>query len=135
MEKVTPSSLATLGGNEILNDVYGGTFKGTFVRRWMSHFAASPTVCTIIWKKLFPDDVNIRDEHMPRGAHPRHLLWALYFLKVYPKESVARSLVSTTNMTVDEKTWRKWTTLFVDAISYLESEVVSLVHILFVCCL
>ena len=134
MEEVTPSSLATLGGNEILNNVCGGTFEGTFARRWMSHFAASPTVCTIIWRKLFPVNVNIRpDEHMPRGAHPRHLLWALYFLKGYPLNNTARSTVSTTNMRVDEKTWRKWTKLFVDAISYLESEVVSLVYILFVC--
>ena len=130
MQQVTPSVLAHLGGKEILNDEYQGEFCGTFVRRWMQHFAASPTVCAIIWNKLEPYKT------MPRGAHPRHLLWALYFLKGYPKEGEARSLVSTATMKVCEKTWRKWTTLFVDAISYLESEVVSLISTLsclFVC--
>ena len=66
---------------------------------------------------------------MPKGVHPRHLLWALYFLKVYPVVEIGRGAVAGKKElglagVVDEKTWRKWTKIFVEAISYLESEVV-----------
>ena len=31
---------------------------------------------------------------MPKGVHPRHLLWALYFLKVYPVVEIGRGAVA-----------------------------------------
>ena len=58
---------------------------------------------------------------MPMGVDPKHLLWALYFLTVYDTEHNSSQRVGK----VDEKTYRKWSELFVEAISWLEYEVVS----------
>ena len=82
-------------------------------RRWASNFGTTPAVCVFLWKEI--DPLN----SMPRGAQPKHLLWALYFLKVYPTEEQAVSLDA------DEKTFRKWSEHFVMAISFLEFKVVS----------
>jgi hypothetical protein len=58
---------------------------------------------------------------MPMGVDPKHLLWALYFLTVYDTEHNSSQRVGK----VDKKTYRKWLELFVEAISWLEYEVVS----------
>jgi hypothetical protein len=55
------------------------------------------------------------------GAQPKHLMWALNFLKVYGKEEDSANYAGG----VDEQTFRKWTHIFVEAISFLESSVVS----------
>jgi len=86
-----------------------------FNRRWNSAFGASPKVCSVLWNKIDPFKT------MPRGVTPKHLLWGLYFLAVYDTEHNSSHAVGK----VDEKTYRKWSELFVKAISYLEYEVVS----------
>ena len=54
---------------------------------------------------------------MPSGVHKKHLLWELYFLRVYDiKENCSQNIGE-----VEEKTFREWSFRFVDAISYLES--------------
>lgn len=116
-EHHTSKAFAILGADEILKCGYTG-FKGTFARRWMSAFAARPLVCSMIWDKLDPFNT------MPRGVHMRHLLWAMYFMKVYPSEHTGRAAVAFPPLIVDEKTWRKWIHTFVVAISFLEAEVV-----------
>jgi hypothetical protein len=70
-----------------------------------------------VWKKIDPA------KSMPRGVRSYHLLWSLYFLKVYPVEEQGSSNIGG----VDEKTYRKWLWLFVTAISYLEYPVVSFI--------
>ena len=37
---------------------------------------------------------NLTHKTMPKGVHPRHLLWALYFLKVYPVVEIGRGAVA-----------------------------------------
>ena len=86
-----------------------------FNRRWNSAFGASPEVCSVLWNKIDPFKT------MPMGVDPKHLLWALYFLTVYDTEHNSSQRVGK----VDEKTYRKWSELFVEAISWLEYEVVS----------
>jgi hypothetical protein len=51
-------------------------------------FGMSVRVVKILWELI------VWDKLRPRGGHPEHLLWALYFMKVYPKQGpgVARSL-------------------------------------------
>ena len=88
----------------------------TFVRRWMGAFGALPTVCCWLWEKL--DPVNT----MPVGAQIKHLLWGLFFIRVYENETNSARTVGR----VDEKTYRDWSWRFADAISYLECDVVSL---------
>ena len=90
--------------------------KSTFIRRWMGKFGAMPIVCCVLWEKLNPY------ETMPDGVHKKHLLWGLYFLKVYDTEENSAENVGR----VDEKTYRLWSFRFVKAISYLESTVVRL---------
>jgi hypothetical protein len=88
-------------------------------RRWMHFYGVSPELCCIIWGKL--DVPNTID-----GGRHKHLMWALYFLKVYGKEEDN----SNYSGGVDEKTFRKWAHIFVDAISFLESSVVSIHYFL-----
>ena len=87
----------------------------TFNRRWKSSFGAPPEVCCVLWNKIDPYKT------MPAGVDPKHILWALLFLTVYDTEHNSTQRLG--NM--DEKTYRKWSELFVIAISYLECEVVS----------
>jgi hypothetical protein len=84
-------------------------------RRWMACFGARPTVMADVWTRI--DPVNT----MPKGAEPKHLLWMFYFLKLYNQEELNAANVGG----VDEKTFRKWSWLFVEATSYLEYPVVS----------
>ena len=91
-------------------------------RRFRSFYGASSSTCERLWMLIDPYKT------MPRGVQPFHLLWGLLFLKVYATEPVHCSIVGCP----DEKTFRKWSILFVNAISQLENEIVSVVNI-FVC--
>jgi hypothetical protein len=53
-------------------------------RRFLGLFGCPPEICSILWDKL-------KDFH-PSGGAPRHLLYALLFLKVYGRESVHKAL-------------------------------------------
>ena len=78
-------------------------------------------------------EVADEKEYGPRthsSAKPIHLLWALMFLKIYSTERVSRTIVGSSRNPTMEKTMRKWVRLFVRAISFLESEVVSYVALL-----
>ena len=66
----------------------------TFFRRFKSMFGTTPIVTAIAWEKCSP--------HVP-GADPKHLLWAMLFLKQYASEEVHSAMAD-----CDEKTFRKW---------------------------
>jgi len=107
-------------------------FDGEFATRWMALFGTTHVVCAIIWRKIDPmntfQEVADGKEYGPKThscAKPIHLLWALMFLKVYGTERVSRTIVGSSTTPTREKTMRKWVRLFVRAISFLESEVVS----------
>ena len=103
------------------NRKYVLPFNDVQERRWKHFYGVLPDLCCIIWRKL--------DAHNSiHGGDFKHLMWALYFLKVYGKEEDN----SNYSGGVDEKTFRKWTHIFVEAISFLESSVVSVVSFLFV---
>ena len=96
------------------NREYVLPFNDVQERRWKHFYGVLPDLCCIIWRKL--------DAHNSiHGGDFKHLMWALYFLKVYGKEEDN----SNYSGGVDEKTFRKWTHIFVEAISFLESSVVS----------
>lgn len=75
-------------------------------RRFNALFGASPEVCQHLWSRIGSD--------IPPGASPKHLLWALMFLKIYASEHVHRLISG-----ADEKTFRKWTWEFVNLIANL----------------
>ena len=126
MDTPSPQQFAEVGARNILKIPYRG-FSGEFVRRWMASFGTTPVVCAILWRRIDPE--RSFEEQSGKQTHqyvkPVHLLWALLLLKVYGTESVMRSMVGTKEQPVTEKSFRKWTVLFVRAISFLESDVVS----------
>lgn len=79
----------------------------TCERRFRSLFGTSPLICSIVW--------GILKSEIPPGGEPRHLLWALLFLKTYGTEHTLRVMTK-----VDEKTQRKWVWLFIELISSID---------------
>ncbi|ETV67416.1 hypothetical protein H257_16391 [Aphanomyces astaci] len=73
----------------------------TNARRFVALFGTTLYVTSVLWAKLEPH---------PRGGQPRHLLWALMFLKVYGTEHVHATIAA-----VDEKTYRKWSWMYIKA--------------------
>ncbi len=83
--------------------------------QWMACFGAKPNVMAHLWTLIDPERT------MPTGVKTEHIIWAFYFLKLYTQEEVNTRNVGGP----DEKTFRKWVWLFVEAISYQEYPVVS----------
>lgn len=73
-------------------------------RRFRAYFGTSPSVCSSAWNML----ADVR----PDNSKPEHLLWALLSLKQYCIESVNSTLIGVT-----EKTFRKWSLLFIKLLS------------------
>ena len=69
--------------------------------------------------------VNARAK-ISTGAHPKHLLWGLMWLKIYSTEAVMAGMAK-----CDEKMFEKWSWKFVVAVSLLKEKVVSISQ----CCL
>jgi len=88
-------------------------------RRFREFFGASVLVVMALWNLLVDTDL------LPENGQIVHLLWTLYFFKVYPKQNVACSAAGGTRGAVDPKTFRKYVWPFVSAISDLEQIVVS----------
>ena len=77
-------------------------------------FGCHPTVAKLTWNWLVSEDV------MPEKATITHLLWGLAHLKVHPTNRAAKQLTG-----ADPKTHRKWADQMIDAIMWLEPEIVS----------
>ena len=75
-------------------------------RRFRAMFRVSALVCSVIWNRLL--------HKIPDGASPVDFLWALMFLKFYGSEATNRAISK-----ADEKTFRKWSSRFVELISNL----------------
>lgn len=81
----------------------------TFLTKMRSCFGVSVHMMLFLWDKLE------RNKLIPDKAEPKHLFWAMAFLKLYAAEPSLASMFR-----VDEKTLRKWVWLFVDSIAALE---------------
>jgi hypothetical protein len=88
-------------------------------RIFREFFGASAEVVSNVWRLLTQHDL------LPEKGQIVHLLWALFFLKVYPKQGPACSVVGGSAGAVDAKTFRKWVWEFIVGISELEEHVVS----------
>ena len=122
-----PNTFATVGAEEILKMEFTG-FNSIFERRWMSSFGTPPNVCSILWHKIDPYNTffDEKETNSGKAVHPRHLLWAILWLRVYETEENLRIMVANPpSLRVVEKTFRKWVHIFVRAISFLEQDVVS----------
>jgi hypothetical protein len=88
-------------------------------RSFKEYFGTTATIVCLLWRLLVQHDL------LPKKAQVKHLLWALFFMKVYPKQEPACSIAGGSNGAVDPKTFRKWVWLFIPAIAELELVVVS----------
>ena len=61
-----------------------GTYSDSFDRDYRSFFGCSPVVCGVIW---------VRCNGFSSTTQPKHLLWALLFLKCYTTEKKLSTLV------------------------------------------
>jgi hypothetical protein len=89
-------------------------------RRFRSLFRARTEIMLKVWSMLLEDGLR------PKKSKPKHLLWTLYFLKVYPREAPGCSAVGGSKGAIDPKTLRKWVWLFIERITELADEVVRI---------
>ena len=87
-------------------------------RRFRSFFGAQFEIVRMVWDMLGEGGLR------PEKSEPKHLLWTLYFLKVYPREGPGCAAVGGSRGAVDPKTMRKWVWLFLERIAELADEVV-----------
>ena len=83
-------------------------------QRFRSLFGASSGVAAHVWNRVMPS-VNKR-------THPKHLLWALVFLKVYSTEEVHCSIVGWP----DVQTFRYWSWYYIARVAALKEELIQL---------
>ena len=89
-------------------------------RRFRGLFGARIEIVLKVWLMLGEGGLR------PKKSKPKHLLWTLYFLKVYPREAPGCSAVGGSKGAIDPKTLRKWVWLFIERIAELADDVVSI---------
>jgi hypothetical protein len=85
--------------------------------RFASSYGTEPLIVAIVWDMMKNSNKNSIPDNKP---YPKHLLWALMFLKSYDTEMNIAS-----RLRVDEKTYRKWLWIILPWIATLKREVVS----------
>jgi hypothetical protein len=89
-------------------------------RRFRELFGASISIVLHVWSAM--EECGL----LPKKSRPKHLLWTLYFLKVYPREAAGCSAVGGGGGAIDPKTLRKWVWLMIERIGELADDVVSI---------
>ena len=118
---LTEDEVKRIGG-EIMSRDPEGRSESVFLTRFLSFFGVDPAVVVEVWDLI---QVPFIDDGDLSGADPKHLLWALLFLRKYGDESEMAALVGKDGKAVDEKTFRKWSKIFVHHIADLRYNVVS----------
>ena len=113
MELKTPSFFERLASDIVKKDLRRMSPKPRN-RLFRSFFGTSSKISALLWRFISID----RNKHST--AAPKHLLWALLFLKIYATEYVHCAFAGG----VDPKTFRKWCWIFVKAIANLDVEFV-----------
>ncbi len=90
-------------------------------RRFRSFFGTSVEVVMNLWRLLAEHNL------LPCKAKIKHLLWTLFFLKVYPTEPPSCSALGGSRGAIDPKTMRKWVWMMIQKIAKLGPVVVSAV--------
>ena len=73
-------------------------------------FGTTPKVCALTW--------NLMD--LPADAEPKYLLWALFFMKQYPKWVVIGQVTG-----ASKPTFKKWAWFFIHKIHALHPHLVG----------
>ena len=109
-------------GGEIMGRDPEGWSPAVFLTRFLSFFGVDPAVVVEVWDLI---QVPFIDDGDLSHAQPKHLMWALLFLRKYGDESEMARLAGGFGGAVDEKTFRKWSKIFVHQIASLKYNVVS----------
>jgi len=116
-------------GRKVARIMYSGSEK-VRERRFKAEFGVPIYIATVAWEML--EDSSFLKDNNPgqKSLNPEHMLWALLLLKKYSRTESLANLVR-----VDEKTFRKWSGLYLEALAELDSDLVGLVFylILFNC--
>jgi hypothetical protein len=88
-------------------------------RLFHEFFGMSVRVVKILWELV------VRNKLQPRGGRPEHLLWMVYFMKVYPKQGPGYSVVGASAGAIVPKTHRKLVWAFIKAVAKLVDVMVS----------
>ena len=119
---------------EIMSRDPEGRSAAVFRVRFLSFFGVDPAVVAKAWNMI---QVPYYHDGDLSHAQPKHILWALLFLKKYGDESEMAALCGEDGSAVDEKTFRKWRDVFVHCIASLKYDVVSgllVLSLLLRCC-
>ena len=68
---------------------------------------------------------------LPEDGRIIHILWALHFMKNYPKQQGGCASAGGSSGAIDPKTYSKYLWPFIDAIAYVEQHLVSDVDLLY----
>ncbi len=71
----------------------------------------------------------------PEGSRLKHFLWALHFMKAYPLQAQGCAAVGRSGRAIDPKTYQKWVWAYIEDVSDLKLEVVSLLMCVIYCIL
>jgi len=93
-----------------------GTYTDSFDRDYRSFFGCSPTVCGVIWVKC---------QGFSLSTQPKHLLWALLFLKCYATEKKLATLVGISC----RQHYRETVWPIILKLSFLRNSVVSILKV------
>lgn len=110
----------------VAEPIIGTAVVPTMLLSFATFFGVDPFLCHSIWTMIFPTIVSLR---MNDVYKKKHLLWGLYFLRVYGTEQLMAATCRTT-----PKTFRKWARFSVTQIAALKFRVVSycLIRLIFV---
>ena len=114
-----------LTGKDIQNKSGRSGAPLTEVRAFREFFGTTAVVVAKLWSLLSQGDM------IPEQGRTNHLMWALFFMRAYPKEGVTCSTVGGSGGAIDPKTLRKYIWPFIHAIAELEPVVVSFSFMLF----
>ena len=78
-------------------------------RCFRSFLGARFEIICMVWDMLGEGGLR------PEKSEPKHLLWTLYLLKVYPREGPGCAAVGGSRDAIDPKTMRKWVWLLLSA--------------------
>ena len=93
-------------------DLIGDSNPSQSHQKYVAHFGVDSLVTAKIWDMTKPS--------LPTKVKPKHLLWALMFMKVYNSELVLASWAGVT-----PKTYRKYCWMIIEAIAKQVRNVVS----------
>jgi len=111
-------------GGEIMGRDPEGRSTAVFETQWRSFFGVDPGVVVQVWDLI---EVPYFHDGDLSQAKPKHLLWALLFLRKYGDESEMAKLVGKDGKAIDEQTFRKWSKIFIRRIALRKYDVVRVV--------